>query len=132
MSLLLLFNRGLLELVAAVLVQVRPVRQTIIRDGQMTVKDPSDVLVYQMEWDDDLDADVLIATSTFTITRISGGTSTDLTADNDLIVTGDRAAQVRLTGGTVGARYRIDNRIVTDETPTQTKERSFVLKIENR
>jgi hypothetical protein len=49
-------------------------------------------------------------------------------------VSGNRSTQVRLlaTTGTRGDKYRISNKIVTDEAPTQEKERSFYVVIEER
>lgn len=43
-----------------------------------------------------------------------------------------RYTQFRFTNNVAGARYRISNYIVTNETPTQTKERSFDLLIQDR
>lgn len=46
-------------------------------------------------------------------------------------VTGDnRFTQVRLAGGTLGQTYEIANKVVTNESPPQTKEKSFRIVIE--
>lgn len=48
-------------------------------------------------------------------------------------VTGDsRVTQLRLTGGTLGHLYEVANKVVTNETPAQTKERSFRVLIEQK
>jgi hypothetical protein len=52
-----------------------------------------------------------------------------LTKDNETIVTGNQKTQLRLKAGTLKNRYTVTNRIVTNETPAQTDERSFVLRI---
>ncbi len=104
-----------------------------IDDGGLALKDPADILVYRFDWGTlNLDDGVAIVTSVFTITLISGGSATPLTKDGESIVGGNRMTQLRLTGGTLGARYRIDNKITTNEIPAQTKERSFKLKIEQK
>jgi hypothetical protein len=104
-----------------------------IHDGGLLVQDPSDEVVYEFDWDAEaLAEDASIDESTFTVTALRPSTATALqTADEDIGDNG-RTARVTLSGGALGALYRIDHRIVTDETPAQTKERSFRLKIENR
>ncbi len=64
--------------------------------------------------------------------------SQGLALDNTSILSSapynSRVTQVRLTGkgrAYVGRRYEIANRITTDESPAQTKERSFFVVIEN-
>lgn len=57
---------------------------------------------------------------------------TPLTKDSEsILVATNRTTQVRLSGGTLGQLYEIANRIVTNETPSQTKEKSFRVLIEN-
>lgn len=99
---------------------------TIVNGGQVT-KDPSDIKVYIVDWDtNNLAPTVTISTSTWTITAISPSTSdAALTKDSENILSGNRKTQVRLTAGTLGQLYEIANKIVTNETPAQTKERSF-------
>ena len=105
-----------------------------VDDGALVTKDPADISVYVFDWDTNhLAASVTIVTSTFAITAIKPSTvDTALTKDQEGIVAGNRTTRLRLTGGTLGQVYRIDNRIVTSESPAQTKERSCFLKIENR
>ena len=104
-----------------------------IEDGGLAIKDPADISVYQFNWDArHLAPAVTITGNTFTITAIRPVGDTALTKDNESVVTGNRKTQLRLTGGTVGAKYRIDNRIVTNETPAQTKERSFYVQVEQK
>lgn len=103
-----------------------------IHDGGQVVKDPADVSVYEFDWDEENLADgVTITSSTFTVVGIKGDiTETPLTADSESVLTGDRKTQVRLSAGALGSKWRIDNRIVTDEAPAQTKERSFFVKVD--
>jgi hypothetical protein len=104
-----------------------------IRNGDLTSQDPNDQLVYRFDWDtDNLLTGVLINSSSFTITQIAGATTTALTKDQESIVAGSRQTQLRIAGGDVGALFEIANKIVTNESPTQTKERSFRLLIEEK
>jgi hypothetical protein len=104
-----------------------------VNDGALVTKDPSDRLVYLFDWDaENLTAGVSISQSTFTITALRPSGDTALTKDNETIVSGSRKTQLRLIGGTLGALYQIDNAIVTNESPAQTKERSFKVLIQNK
>jgi hypothetical protein len=105
-----------------------------VDDGAMVVKDPSDSRVYDFDWGaQHLATGVAINTSTFTITAISPVGDAGLTKDNESIVSPDnRVTRVRLIGGTLGAKYRLDNRIVTNEATPQTIERSIVIKVEQK
>jgi hypothetical protein len=95
---------------------------TQIHSGGQLTKDPNSEEFVTMDWDvEHLPLGVTIATSTFTIT----GPDASLDFDNDDILTGQRETTLRLTGGTEGKRYTVTNRIVTDETPSQTKDASF-------
>lgn len=98
-----------------------------VRPGGLVVKDPADLKVYKFDWDtENLASAVTISTSTWTITPISPSTTDAvLTKDSESILAGSRTTQVRLTAGTLGQTYEIANKIVTSETPAQTKERSF-------
>lgn len=95
---------------------------TQIHSGGQITKDPNSEEFVTLEWGTkNLAIGVTIATSAFTIT----GPDASLDFDNDDILTGGRSTTLRLTGGTLGKRYTVTNRIVTDETPTQTKDASF-------
>lgn len=100
---------------------------TTIRPGGLTTKDPNSIELFTFDWDaEHLAASVTITTSSFTIS----GPDANLTQDNASILSGSRKTQVRLTGGTAGATYTVTNRIVTNETPAQTKDASFKVLIE--
>lgn len=104
-----------------------------IHDGGLLTQDPADEVVYQFDWDaEGLPEGVTIAESAITVTALRPSSATVMDDADDDIGDDERTTQVTLSGGTLGAIYRIDNRIVTDETPAQTKERSFRIKIENR
>lgn len=105
-----------------------------IDDGELIVKDQADVSVYVFDWDvlAALATGVTITTSTFTITAISPAGDTALTKDQASILTGSRKTQIRVAAGTAKAKYRLDNTIVTNETPAQTKERSVFVTVEQR
>ena len=103
-----------------------------IEDGGLVVMDPSDVSVYTFDWDTrHLEASVTISTSSFSIAVITPGYSA-LTKDNESILSGSRKTSVRLSAAVLGVKYRIQNQIVTNETPPQTKERSFYVVGQNR
>lgn len=118
-----------------------------IDPGGLVEFDPSDVRVIVFDWDKtNLGSGVQISSQTVTITRITG--SGNLTKDNEALMTGaeattalgrtitvdNRASRVRIdaTAGVVGDRYMIADKIVTTETPAQTKEQSFQILVENR
>lgn len=93
------------------------------------IKDPQEVLVYDIDWGTNwLAPAVTIATSTWTIT----GPDALLTKDSETIQAGLRTTRVRLSAGTSGYKYLITNRIVTNETPSQTGERTFQLLVQDR
>lgn len=101
-----------------------------IAPGQLVVKDPSAEKVYQFDWTDYLAAlgSEVIANSTFTITA----TDAVLTKDNEGVVSGSLKTQLRLLAGTLGVRYMVTNRIVTNGSPTNTDERSFYVLVQQR
>jgi hypothetical protein len=105
-----------------------------ITNGDLVGKDPADIKVYTVDWDtNNLAPAVTIQTSTWTITAIEPSTTDALlTKDSESILAGNRTTQVRLTAGTLGQKYAIANKIVTNETPAQTKERSFYVLIEQK
>ena len=104
-----------------------------IQDGGLAIQDPNDQLVYAFDWGTSYLADgVSISTSTWTGTAKKPSTATALTTDNTAIAAGNRSTQIRISGGDLGAVYQVANKIVTDESPSQTIERSFYLKVENR
>lgn len=90
-----------------------------VQPGATIRKDPSAQLLYEFDWTDWLGA-ASIATSTFTIT----GPDSALTKDNPTIVSGSKKTSVRVLGGTAGKTYKLNCNIVTNETPTQTDDRS--------
>lgn len=99
---------------------------TTIKDGGLTTKDASEVLLYVFDYDilDNLaDGVELAAVGTFTISP-SG-----LTQGSQALQAGNRKAQVLLSGGTVGQAYVIEHTASTNETPAQTKSKQFTLKI---
>lgn len=98
---------------------------TTVLPKETIYKDPSAILTYTFDWSDWL-GDAELSSSTFTI----AGADAELTQDNDGIVSpANTHTQVRLTGGTLGVKYTITNRITTNESPNQTDERSVFIKI---
>lgn len=105
-----------------------------IRAGKTAKQDPSDIRLYTFDWDAiNLPATVEISGSaTWTISAVRPYNATLMTKDQESILSGNRKAQVRLQGGQVGALYNIACKITTNETPSQTKEQSFFVLVENR
>lgn len=91
-----------------------------VAPGHLFVKDPNAELIYHFDWTDWLATSAQIASYVLTI----DGPDTALTKDNDTIVTGGKKVQVRILGGTLGKKYNLECKIVTNESPTQTDERS--------
>lgn len=101
-----------------------------IRDGGLATQDPSDARVYRMTWEDNLAAGVTFTTNTFTVTQLSGTATPALTRDS---VSADGLDTiVRLSGGAEGGLYRIDNLVITNESPAQTKERHFKVLVQTK
>jgi len=118
-----------------------------IRDGGQVVKDSADIKTYCVDWRDMFRTSVQITTSTWTITAIAPSTSDAvLTKDNEAILSAALATtaleetvseenlvtRVRLTAGTNGQKYQVANKVVSNESPAQTIERSFFVLVEDR
>lgn len=107
-------------------IEIQPMDE--VRQGVNEVK------VYLFDWGRyKLASGVTIDQNDFTIARIKPSTVTGtLVKDNENILSGSRKVWLRLSGGTLGDRYRISSRVVTNEDPAQTFELSFLLLIEGR
>jgi hypothetical protein len=79
-------------------------------------------------WLAELGTGIVINTSTWTIT---GGDAV-LTKHDESIVAGSLKTQAYFAAGTVGKKYTITNRVVTNSSPTVTDERSFQYLVVNR
>jgi hypothetical protein len=96
--------------------------------GDEVLKDPDAVLVYSWNWDAWLASDAQISSSTWIIT----GPDAALTKANEIVAPGARASRLKLSGGTLGKRYTVTNRIVTNESPAQTEDRSIKIRVASR
>jgi hypothetical protein len=104
-----------------------------IQPEDLVVQGPNESRVYAFNWDrSNLPASVTIDDSVFTITAVRPRGDTALNKDSEDVLADERQTWLRLFDGTLGATYRISNRITTNEDPAQTKELSFFLKIEYR
>ena len=106
-----------------------------VKSGDLVVLDPGESRIIQFDWDaENLATSVTINTSTFTISAITQGGATALTKDNPSILTGSRKTQVRViaTTATEGDLYWLTNTILTGENPTQTKEQSIKILVQNK
>lgn len=97
-----------------------------VRPGHLFQQDPdASVLTYEMQWADWLATGAQIATSFWVVS----GPDTTLTATNNGFTV--NATSVQLSNGTMGRRYRVTNQIATNETPPQTEQRSFFVRMVN-
>lgn len=106
-----------------------------IEDGRQIEQDPNDVRVFVFDWDAlNLTAGVTIVSSTFTVVALYPLTATLMTKDNEGMVpdSNNRKTRLRLSGGVLGATYEIANKVTTDESPAQIKERSFKILIQDQ
>jgi len=100
---------------------------TQIHSGGLVVKDPNAIEVFVVDWDQEhLATGVTIVTSSWFI----AGRDSALTDDQASILSGSRRTTLRLSAGTLGYRYTVTNRIVTNESPAQTKDASFEVLIQ--
>jgi hypothetical protein len=105
-----------------------------IKPGATVTKDPNSILVYKWNWSDWLVGAAIISSSTFSV---DSNPDSNLTLDSEAIITSDPDTsiadntwtRVRLTGGTVGQKYLVRNRVVTNESPAQTDDRSIWVQI---
>jgi hypothetical protein len=88
------------------------------------VKDPDAVLDYTVDWEAWLKGDT-IASSTFTVEEIPNVTG----LVNNYEDKSDTTTTVWLSGGAVGIRYKVTNRIVTAAARPRTDERSFYVRV---
>lgn len=101
--------------------------------GDVVVKDPSDERFLVFDFDtENLAAGAQITSPTITIAVVRGDNTTPLTVDNTSLLTGNRKVQTRIKAGTLGTAYNVACKIVTNETPTQTKEYSINVLVQNR
>lgn len=103
-----------------------------IRSGQTAIQDPNDALVYALDWDENLATGVELVDEGVISIVADEEASPALSDDELALVSGNRSARVRLSGGTLGTKYRVSHRITTNEAPDQTKERSFYVLIQNK
>jgi hypothetical protein len=98
---------------------------TTISDGELIEKDPDAALVWGVNWDKRWASGVQLASSAWTVT----GPDSALTTDNPSFDAEARTTQARFSGGTLGAKYLVTNRVVTAEAPAQTDDASFYVVI---
>ena len=99
-----------------------------LHPGAVVIKDPNAEIVYTWDWSDWLVGAATIASDTFIVSTFTGD-ATPLVSDNESIVAGATSSLHRLTGGTVGKTYTVTHRIVTNETPAQTEDKSIKVSI---
>jgi hypothetical protein len=98
---------------------------------ESVTKDPADIIVLLWDWDtSNLGTAVQISDSSWAVAVVRPAGAAVPTLDHASLV-GTRKAQIRVTGGVAGAKYTLTNRIVTNESPAQTKERSIYINVDN-
>jgi len=98
------------------------------RQGIFIRKSPTAILDYTVDWANWLPTDDTVATSSFTVSTISGDASA-LTADSNSKTT--TTASVVLSAGTADKVYTVTNTITTTVN-TLTETREFRILVENR
>jgi len=94
--------------------------------GSYAEKDGEAVIDYSIDWSEWLTTGDNIASSTWTISTISGDTD-PLTESTSSIDTDTKYTQIIVSGGTPHGQYTVTNRITTDEGLTE--ERYFRINI---
>lgn len=98
---------------------------TTIAPGTSVIKDPHAIRMYQWDWDELLSSGTEIATATVVVS----GSDNGLTATQVTRVSGNRKVNVLLSAGTLGVDYTVTCRIVTNEAPAQTEDRSIIVRV---
>ena len=99
--------------------------------SQAFVKDPDSTEPVSLDWSDyleELGSGVQILTSTWLIT----GPDSTLISASPTVLSGRLQTQTFLTGGTLGGRYTVTNRIITNSTVADIDDRSFPVLIQQR
>lgn len=97
-----------------------------IAPGSTITKDPNSSLAYEWNWSDWLVGAATIAASDF---EIDVAPDNSLTLSGESIADGSTSTRVVFTGGTLGKKYRVRNRVTTNETPAQIDDRSIWVRI---
>ena len=87
------------------------------------IKDPNAVLDYGFDWSDWLGNAETIVTSTW----INPDGITVVTSSNS-----SEATVVWVSGGTAGKSYRLTNRIVTNNSPARTDDRTLLIEVQDK
>ena len=87
------------------------------------IKDPNAVLDYGFDWSDWLQTGETIVTSTW------------INPDAITVVTSANLAEstvIWVSAGTAGKSYRLTNRIVTNNSPARTDDRTLLIEVQDR
>lgn len=90
---------------------------------------PGEVRQWRMEWDEQLDADEGIESSSWMVDPDEGDGTGPL-ADEDLIETGEKATVITVSGLQVGRSYQLRNTVTTSAGKTLVRE--ITLRCRNR
>jgi hypothetical protein len=95
-----------------------------VLDGDTVEKLSDEALVFAFDYDGELTEDAEFSSvGTFTIDPADGR----LTKDEEALLTGNRGARVRLSGGKPGKTYVIRHTATTTEVPTTSPKALFYL-----
>jgi hypothetical protein len=87
------------------------------------IKDPNAILDYGFDWSDWLQSGEIIVNSTW------------INPDAITIVTNaylNQSTVVWVSGGTAGKSYRLTNRIVTNNSPARTDDRTLLIEVQDK
>lgn len=103
-----------------------------ISPGDHELLDKGDVRVFRFNFDRlNLPAGVALNTHQITVNPIQQSGAGVLSFDSDAIVDNNRNVRVRLNpaAAAVGDLYQVVCTVVTNENPTQTKQRDFFIRV---
>ena len=102
---------------------------TTVAPGDTIRKDPDAVRVVTFDWTDWLAGTGAGTGQISTSSWVIAGPDVILTKASETIVSGNLKTTVKLSAGTLGRSYTLTNRIVTNESPAQTDDRSITIDV---
>jgi len=87
------------------------------------IKDPNAVLDYGFDWSDWLQSGEIISSSSWI-----NPDSITINSNSHL----DTSTVIWVSGGTAGKSYRLTNRIVTNNSPARTEDRTLLIEVQER
>jgi hypothetical protein len=106
--------------------------KVVLSPGDTWIKTPNEQRVIEFDYDTlgNLTAGAAITNSTWTVTLIGPVGGTVPTTDNPSLTGSNRKTQVRVSGGSLGCRAYLVNKITTNENPNQVKEFQITIQVQ--